>query len=32
LWVLRGDRWLILRFRRSGFVGCEWRSLFDLRE
>jgi hypothetical protein len=31
LWVLRGDRCLILRFGRSGFVGDEGRSLFGLR-
>jgi hypothetical protein len=27
---VRGDRCLILRFRRSGFVGDEGRSLFDV--
>ena len=30
--MVRGDRWLIYRFRRSGFVGVEGRSLFDLME
>jgi hypothetical protein len=30
LYVLRGDRWLIWRNRRSGFWGGEGRSLFDI--
>jgi len=30
-WEMRGrDRCLMLRFRRSGFVGIEGRSLFDV--